>query len=134
MNRKAARKQESCANDISKLLEFFLCAKNKTLSFCDFQLDAEGKIKGIYWSHASMQAEYVDFGDAVTFDITHKTNMYDKPLGMFVGSNHHLHCTLFGFVLLGDETVDTFKCAFNAFKTCMGCEGPRVMLTYMKFY
>jgi hypothetical protein len=81
-----------------------------------------------------MHAEYVDFGDAVTFDTTHKTNLYDKPLGMFVGSNHHLHCTLFGFVLLGDETVDTFEWAFNAFKTCMGCEGPRVMLTGMKFY
>jgi hypothetical protein len=113
---------------------FFYVQKTEPSVFCVFQLDAEGKIKGIYWSHASMQAEYVDFGDAVTFDITHKTNMYDKPLGMFVGSNHHLHCTLFGFVLLGDETVDTFKCAFNAFKTCMGCEGPRVMLTYMKFY
>jgi hypothetical protein len=31
-----------------------------------------------------MQAEYVDLGDVVTFDTTHKTNMYDKPLGMFV--------------------------------------------------
>jgi hypothetical protein len=81
-----------------------------------------------------MQAEYVDFGDALTFDTTRKTNLYDKPLGMFVGANHHLHCTLFGFVLLGDETVDTFDWDFNAFKTCMGCEGPRVMLTCIKFY
>jgi hypothetical protein len=87
-----------------------------------------------FWSHANREAEYVDFGDDVTFDTTHKTNLYDKPLGMFVGANHHLHCTLFGFVLLGDETVDTFEWAFNAFKTCMGCEGPRVMLTGMKFY
>jgi hypothetical protein len=45
--------------------------------------------------------------------------MYDKLLGMFVEANHHLHCTLFGFVLLGDATVDTFEWAFNAFKTCM---------------
>ena len=80
-----------------------------------------------------MQAKYVDFGDAVTFDTTHKTNLHDKPLEMFVGANHHLHCTLFGFGLLGDETVDTFEWAFNAFKTCMGCEGPRVMLTGMNF-
>jgi hypothetical protein len=32
---------------------------------------------------------------------------------------------------LGDETVDTFEWVFNAFKTCMGAEGPRVMLTGM---
>jgi hypothetical protein len=30
---------------------------------------------------------------------------------------------------LGDETVDTFEWVFNAFKICMGTEGPRVMLT-----
>jgi hypothetical protein len=33
--------------------------------------------------------------------------------------------------LLGDETVETFEWVFNAFKTCMGTEGPRVMLTGM---
>ena len=57
---------------------------------------------------------------------------------MFVGANHHLQCAIFGFALLGDETVETFEWVFNAFKTCMGTfktcmgtEGPRVMLTGM---
>jgi hypothetical protein len=94
-------------------------------------LDKEGKILSIFWSHASQQAEYIDFGDAVTFDTTHKTNMYDKPLGMFVGSNNHLQCIIFVFALLGDETVDTFEWVFNTFKPCMGCDRPRVMLTGM---
>jgi hypothetical protein len=48
---------------------------------------------------------------------------------MFVASNHHPQCTIFAFALLGDEIVDTFEWVFNAFKTCMGTEGPRVMLT-----
>jgi hypothetical protein len=56
-----------------------------------------------------MQGEYADYGDAVTFDTTHKTNIYDKPLGMFIGANSHLQCKVFGFVLLGDETVQTFE-------------------------
>jgi hypothetical protein len=47
-----------------------------------------------------MQGEFVDFGDAITFDTTHIINLYDKPLGMFVGANNHLQCTVFGFVLL----------------------------------
>ena len=50
-----------------------------------------------------MPGEYVDFGDAMTFDTTYKTNIYDKPLAMFVGSDHHLHNTVFGCALLGDE-------------------------------
>jgi hypothetical protein len=44
----------------------------------------------IFWSHASMHGEYADYGDVVTFDTTHKTNIYDKPLGMFIGANSHL--------------------------------------------
>ena len=48
-----------------------------------------------------------------------------------VCANNHQQCTMFGFVLLGDETVDTFEWAFNAFKMCMGCDGPRVMLIGM---
>ena len=130
--RRAARRRENCSNDVAKLLAFFReCKKQNAQFFCDFQLDDDGKIVSIFWSHASMQGEYADYGDAVTFDTTHKTNIYDKPLGMFVGANSHLQCTVFGFVLLGDETVQTFEWAFNSFKTCMGCEGPRVMLTGM---
>jgi hypothetical protein len=105
-----------------------LCKKDNPQFFSDFQLDKEGKILSIFWSHASQQADYIDFGDAVTFDTTHKTNLYDKPLGMFVGCNHHLQCTVFGFTLLGDKTVDTSEWVFNAFKMCMGPEGPRVIL------
>ncbi|WVZ63333.1 hypothetical protein U9M48_012973 [Paspalum notatum var. saurae] len=44
---------------------------------------------------------------------------------MFVGANHHLQCAVFGFALLGDETVEIFEWVFNAFKTCMGGEDPR---------
>jgi hypothetical protein len=50
---------------------------------------------------------------------------------MFVGCNHHLQCTVLGFTLLGYKTLDTFEWVFNAFKTCMGAKGPRVMLSRM---
>ncbi|WVZ93382.1 hypothetical protein U9M48_039365 [Paspalum notatum var. saurae] len=128
-NLKAARRRENNANDVSKLLMFFTsCKKENPQFFSDFQLDSEGKITSIFWSHASQQGDYIDFGDAVTFDTIHKTNMYDKPLCMFVGANPHLQCAIFGFALLGDKTVETFEWVFNAFKMCMGTEGPRVML------
>jgi hypothetical protein len=39
--------------------------------------------------------------------------------------------TVFGFKLLGDETIDTFEWVFIAFKTCMRPEGPRVIQTCM---
>ena len=76
-----------------------------------------------------MQEEYVDFGDVMTFDITHKTNIYDKPLAIFVGANHHLQNTVFGCVLLGDETIPTFEWVFQAFKRCKGKIRTRCILT-----
>ncbi|KAF2926804.1 hypothetical protein DAI22_06g156200 [Oryza sativa Japonica Group] len=78
-NRKTANVREENADDISKLLNFFNeCKKDNP-------------------NHASMQAEYADFGDAITFDTTYKTNIYGMPLAMFVGANHHLQSTLFGY-------------------------------------
>ncbi|WVZ90765.1 hypothetical protein U9M48_037036 [Paspalum notatum var. saurae] len=94
-------------------------------------LDKERKLFSIFLCYANQQGEYINFGDVITFDTTHKANLYDKPLGMFVCAIHHLKCTVFGFGLLGDETVETFEWVFNAFKTCMGAEVPRVMQTRM---
>lgn len=76
-----------------------------------------------------MQADYADFGDAMSFDTTYKTNIYDKPLAMFVGCDNHLHNTLFGFALLGDETTSTFEWVFRAFKKSMGGSSTRCILT-----
>jgi hypothetical protein len=76
-----------------------------------------------------MQADYMDFGDAMCFDTTHKTNIYEKPLAMFVGSNHHLQNTIFACALLGDETAETFEWVFQAFKRCMGGFRTRCILT-----
>jgi hypothetical protein len=93
MCRRATRRQQNCADDISKLLSFFtMCKKQNPQFFCDFQLDTHWKIVRIFWLHASMQGEFVDFCDVITFDMTYRTNLYDKPLGMFVGANNHLQC------------------------------------------
>jgi hypothetical protein len=108
--RKTNRMCESRANDIRKLLEFITyCKQQNPQFFCDFQLGGEGKTLSLFWSHASQQSEYADFGYTLVFDKTYKTNMYKKPLSMFVGANHHMQCTIFAFALLGDETTNTFK-------------------------
>jgi hypothetical protein len=128
--RKAARAREDQLNDVAKMMTFFTkCKQENPQFYCDYQLDKTGKFVSIFWSYASMQGEYADFGDAVTFDTTHKTNLYQKPLAPFVGANHRLQCTVFGIALLGDETTETFQWVFNTFKTCMGGKAPKCILT-----
>ena len=134
-DRCADRARENQANDISKLLAFFgECKVENPQFFCDYQLDKEGKIMSILWSHASQQGNYADFGDVFTFDTTHRTNMYDKPLAMFVGGSNHLKNIVFAFALLGDETTETFEWVFSTFKRCMGGMEPRVTLTGQRSY
>ena len=40
---------------------------------------------------------------------------YLRPLGVFIGFNHHKGLTVFGAALLYDETVDSFKRLFESF-------------------
>ena len=97
--------------------------------FHDVQLDENNVIKNVFWSHASQRAEYVDFGDVVTFDTTYRTNIYNMPLAMFVGSNHQLQNVIFGQALLQDERADTFEWLFKSFQMCMFGKDPCCMLT-----
>jgi hypothetical protein len=129
-NRRAANVREETANGINKCLQFFADFHSQNTQFrWAPKLDSNGEIHNPFWSHASMQGEYADFRDVVTFDTTHKTNIYEKPLAIFMGANHHLQNTIFGCALLGDEKENTFEWVFQAFKKCMGTNRTRCILT-----
>jgi hypothetical protein len=119
------------ADDINKLFAFFSeCKMQNSKFYWDMQLDEDGVVKNIFWSHASSQAEYADFGDAVTLDTTYKTNIYGMSLAMFVGASHHIQDTLFGCALLRDKKIESFEWLFKTFKNCMeDCPSPRCVLT-----
>lgn len=128
-NRKAANVRKERADDVKKLKAFFNeCRAENSKFYYDIDHDSEGVAKNIFWSHASCQANYAEFGDVVSFDTTYKCNFYNKPLAMFVGSNHHLQNVIFGFALLGDEKEETFDWVFRTFKTCMENKEPHCIL------
>jgi hypothetical protein len=82
---------EERKNDVPKLLEFFQEMRTQNERFYyEVQLDENNVLQNVFWSHASQRVEYVEFGDAVTFDTTYQTNIYRMCLAMFVGSNHQL--------------------------------------------
>ncbi|CAL2255653.1 unnamed protein product [Prunus armeniaca] len=47
------------------------------------------------------------------FDSTYKTNVYDKPLVLFVGSNNYRSTVMVGCALLQDETLETFMASMK---------------------
>ena len=122
-------------DDVNKLMSVFKEFRSHNDKFYyDMQFDDDNVVKNIFQSHASCHAKYADFGDVVTFDTTYKTNMYNMPLAMFVGSNHHLQNTIFGVALLRDERTESFEWLFNTFKNCMDGHEPRCILTGITFF
>ena len=123
-----ARKDD--LDDVLKLVSFLKDIKAINGEFFyDIQVDKDKSIKNIFWSNTSCQRAYQDFGDCVTFDTTYKTNRFHMPLGVFVGTNHHLQSTIFSVALIRDEDANSFKWLFDTFVRCMNNKHPTCILT-----
>ncbi|QHN92439.1 Protein FAR1-RELATED SEQUENCE [Arachis hypogaea] len=70
---------------------------------------ADNRLGSLFWVDGEMMSDYQLFGDVMTFDSTYRSNKYKKPLVVFSGSNHHKQTTIFGFALLEDEEVCTYR-------------------------
>ena len=66
-----------------------------------------------------MIIDYSYFGDAITFDTTYSTNKDARPLGVFLGLNHHKETIVFGGALLYNETIESFVWLFETFLEVM---------------
>ena len=113
--------RDQADDDVRKTMEVFaeLGSKDSGLYY-RVQPDTDGHIRNLLRSTGASRAQYHYFGDAITFDTTYRTNMYDMPFGLFVGVNSHFQSVIFGGVLVRDETMETFERVFIKFICMMG--------------
>ncbi|GAA0171015.1 hypothetical protein LIER_41065 [Lithospermum erythrorhizon] len=93
------------------------------------QVDSDGAICSIFWPDSIMRADYALFGDFVSFDTTYQTNKSYKPLGIFIGFNHHKITCVFGGALLYDESAATYKWLLKTFLKFMKWKKPVIFMT-----
>ena len=81
-------------------------------------------ITNIFWADARMIIDYSHFGDVKTFDTTYSRNRDARPLGVFLGLNHHRETIVFGGALIYDETIESFVRLFETFLEAMSEKKP----------
>ncbi|KAL4275247.1 protein FAR1-RELATED SEQUENCE 5-like [Arachis ipaensis] len=83
----------------------------------------------LFWMDGEMMSDYQVFGDVLAFDSTYRSNKYRKPLVVFSGSNRHRQTCIFGFALLEDEEVRTYRWVLLNLLDVMGQKKPCVVVT-----
>ncbi|XP_057731268.1 protein FAR1-RELATED SEQUENCE 5-like [Arachis stenosperma] len=89
----------------------------------------DNRLGSLFWADGEMMADYQLFGDVLAFDSTYRSNKYRKPLVVFSGSNHHKQTSIFGFALLEDEEVRTYRWVLLNLLDVMGHKKPCVVVT-----
>ena len=99
------------------------------LFYYRYSLDEEGRLANLFWRDHQSLLDYKAYSDVLIMDTTYKTNLYRKPLVVFVRCNNHRATIVFGFALICDEREDTYKWVFQNFLESMEDLQPGAILT-----
>ncbi|XP_020989637.1 protein FAR-RED IMPAIRED RESPONSE 1-like [Arachis duranensis] len=99
------------------------------MSMARYNLTEEGMLGNMFWADGPSRVDFQHFGDVVAFDSTYKKNKYNRPLVIFLGSNNHKQTTIFGFGLVLDETISSYKWMLENLLEVMCGKLPSVVVT-----
>ncbi|KAL5554403.1 hypothetical protein UlMin_041804 [Ulmus minor] len=97
--------------------------------YSKYTIDEEDRLCHIFWDDSGCQRDYMCFSDVLAFDTMYWSNMFNKPLVMFIGMNNHFRTCVFGFALLLNETINSYKWVLQTFLDYMHSRQPTVIVT-----
>ncbi|RYQ96052.1 hypothetical protein Ahy_B08g091532 [Arachis hypogaea] len=66
-------------------------------------------MENLIWTDGPSRSDYQYFNDVLAFDSTYRKNKYKRPIVIFSGVNDHKETIFFGFRLLIDESVSSYR-------------------------
>ncbi|XP_052111564.1 protein FAR1-RELATED SEQUENCE 9-like [Arachis duranensis] len=79
------------------------------MAMARYNLTKEGMLSNLFWADGMSRVDYQHFGDVLAFDSTYKKNKYRRLLVILSGANNHKQTTIFGFRIVLDETITSYK-------------------------
>ncbi|CAN0899857.1 Protein FAR1-RELATED SEQUENCE 5 [Linum grandiflorum] len=116
--------------DAATALAFLEMKKKKEKNFfLEHTEDAENRVTKVFWADSMSITDYSCFGDLLLFDATYKKNIYNMPLVIFAGVNHHNQTCIFACALLQHERTDNYEWALETLTKAMGNKFPETVIT-----
>ncbi|XP_020099387.1 protein FAR1-RELATED SEQUENCE 11-like [Ananas comosus] len=125
-----ASKNINRENEGVELLKACKAMKDRCPDFrYDFTVDANDKLEHVLWSYPDSIHAYKVFGDVVVFDTTYRLYAYDRPFGVWFGTDNYGNAIFFACVLLQDERPSSFRWALQSLVHLMDGKLPQTLLT-----
>ncbi|XP_024990577.1 protein FAR1-RELATED SEQUENCE 5-like [Cynara cardunculus var. scolymus] len=95
--------------------------------FFEYKCD-DKKLLAIFWADQTARSNYREFGDAISFDATFRTNKHAIIFVPFVAIDNHKKFVVVGAALIHNESVVDYTCVLKAFVKAHGRQ-PRFVIT-----
>ncbi|CAN6304506.1 unnamed protein product [Urochloa humidicola] len=101
-------------------------------NFHRYELDADHRLKSLFWAGVDSRLDYAFYGDVVVFDTTFQTNRYGAAFVPFVGLSRHRTPVVFGCGVLSDPSLDSYVWLLRSFMLSAAAQGrppPKSVIT-----
>ncbi|KAL4358013.1 hypothetical protein AHAS_Ahas09G0244200 [Arachis hypogaea] len=119
-----------CDSDVAVTVSYLEGKANADMrTVARYTRTSDNRLGSLIWADGEMMMDYRLFGNMLAFESTYRSNKYRKPLVIFSGTNHHKQTSIFGFALLEDEEVRTYRWVLMNLLDVMGQKMPCVVVT-----
>ncbi|RYR27715.1 hypothetical protein Ahy_B01g051746 isoform B [Arachis hypogaea] len=87
------------------------------------------RLQNLFWCDGTSRYDCSVFGNVLGFDAMYGRNKYKCPLVIFLGVDHHMRTVVFNYVILNNESEDSYVWLLRPFLEAMKGKPPKSVMT-----